>query len=138
MLADMRSINLGEKLHRIAEQWLPKAAATANDHDVRQLNLQGECVRHQHAESDEFFLVIDGQLTMRMNDGDVALGPSDAVRAGVRPQAGSQPYRQPYDHQPYDKTESALLYEYLDIRDIRDALGASDTEDSRTAPSVDI
>ena len=48
-----------------------------NDYDVRVVKVLGEFTRHSHPETDEFFLVLSGALTIRMDDGDVHLGPGD-------------------------------------------------------------
>jgi mannose-6-phosphate isomerase-like protein (cupin superfamily) len=63
MVDAMGSINIAEKLALITERWSPRTVATVNDYDVRLVKVQGEFVRHQHVETDEFFLVIDGELT---------------------------------------------------------------------------
>ena len=49
---------------------------TLNDYDVRVVKAKGEFTRHSHPETDEFFLVLRGRLTIRMDDGDVQLGPA--------------------------------------------------------------
>jgi len=94
----MDVVNLAAKLSRIAELWSPRTVATVNDYDVRLVKAHGEFVRHRHADTDEFFLVIEGELTIRMDDGDVVLGPGEAfvVPAGVY-------------HQPYAAAEASIL-----------------------------
>lgn len=94
----MDVINLQAKLALISEHWSPRTVATVNDYDVRLVKVLGEFVRHQHSDTDEFFLVVDGELTIRMDDGDVVLGTGDAyvVPAGV-------------DHQPYAAVETSVL-----------------------------
>ena len=109
----MGSINLAEKLALITEYWSPRTVATVNDYDVRLVRVQGEFVRHQHAESDEFFLVIDGELTIRMDDGEVTLGPGELY---VVP-------RGTY-HQPVSEGETTvLLFEPSEIVNTGDAGG---------------
>lgn len=48
-----------------------------NDYDVRVVKVQGEFTRHSHPETDEFFLVLTGALTIRMDEGDVRLEVGD-------------------------------------------------------------
>ena len=70
-----------------AEIWAPRIAATVNDYDVKIANGQGEYVWHAHPETDEFFLVIQGRLTIELEGGDpVVLGPLQlyTVPRGVR------------------------------------------------------
>jgi mannose-6-phosphate isomerase-like protein (cupin superfamily) len=49
--------------------------AVLNDYDLRVVHTTGEFTRHSHPETDEMFLVLSGSLTIRMDDGDVTLGP---------------------------------------------------------------
>jgi mannose-6-phosphate isomerase-like protein (cupin superfamily) len=61
-------INLAEKLGRFDDIWSPKIA-----------KVQGEFVWHQHAEEDELFVVLRGELTIELRDGAVTLGPGELV-----------------------------------------------------------
>lgn len=71
------AINLDERFARFAEQWSPKVIARLNDYEVKLVRLQGEFVWHDHAETDELFLVFDGELTIELRDGEVRLGPGE-------------------------------------------------------------
>ncbi|MBO0839464.1 MAG: cupin domain-containing protein [Sciscionella sp.] len=74
-------IDLAKSFDRFTDQWAPKRIATVNDYDVRIAKLQGEFVWHTHPDTDEFFLVIDGRLTILLRSPDtdqvpeVTLGP---------------------------------------------------------------
>jgi mannose-6-phosphate isomerase-like protein (cupin superfamily) len=68
-------IDLAAVLAGFAEPWQPRTVATLNDYDVRVVHTVGEFTRHRHPETDEFFLVLSGSLTIRLDDGDVVLGP---------------------------------------------------------------
>jgi mannose-6-phosphate isomerase-like protein (cupin superfamily) len=59
------------------EHWSPRTVAVVNDYDVRVAKVLGEFTRHSHPETDEFFLVLSGSLTIRMDEGDAHLGPAD-------------------------------------------------------------
>ena len=110
----MDSVNLAAKLALITEHWSPKTVATVNEYDVRLVRVHGEFVRHQHADTDEFFLVLDGELTIRLDAGDVTLRPGEmyVVPAGV-------------DHQPVAAVETAvLLFEPWEVVNTGDAGGA--------------
>jgi len=74
---DPRAINLDAVLSTVSEPWSPRTIGTVNDYDVRVVRTDGEFTRHSHPETDEFFLVLTGSLTIRMNAGDVALGPGE-------------------------------------------------------------
>jgi mannose-6-phosphate isomerase-like protein (cupin superfamily) len=71
------AVNIGAMLGRFTEHWQPKKIAQVNDYDVRIVKLQGEFTWHQHADTDEFFLVISGELTIQLRDRDVVLGPGE-------------------------------------------------------------
>ena len=70
-------VNLDSVLERFAEHWSPKKVAQVNDYDVRIVKVQGEFTWHQHADTDEFFLVLDGQLSIQMRDRVVTLAPRE-------------------------------------------------------------
>ena len=73
----MDKINLAEKLSRFDEHWSPKIVATMNDYDIQVVKVLGEFVWHKHDETDDFFLVLEGKLTIQMRDGDVELRPGE-------------------------------------------------------------
>lgn len=72
-------INLAEKLSRFTDHWNPRIIADVNDHQVKLAKVQGEFVWHSHADEDEMFLVIQGELTIELRDGSVTLGPGEMV-----------------------------------------------------------
>lgn len=59
-------IDIAESFSKFTDQWAPKRIATVNDYDVRIAKVQGEFVWHAHPDTDEFFLVLDGHLTIRL------------------------------------------------------------------------
>lgn len=73
----MPVVNLEEKLRLFSEHWSPKIVARFNGHDVMVVKLKGEFTWHSHPETDDFFLVLKGQLTIQLRTGDVHLGPGD-------------------------------------------------------------
>jgi mannose-6-phosphate isomerase-like protein (cupin superfamily) len=118
----MPTVNLDAKLAMIGEHWSPRTVATVNDYDVRLVKVQGEFVPHRHADTDEFFLVLDGELTIRMAGGDVTLGKGEmyVVPAGV-------------EHQPVAERETAvMLFEPSNVVNTGDAGG------DLTAPRVEL
>jgi mannose-6-phosphate isomerase-like protein (cupin superfamily) len=72
-----RPVNLSEKLATFSEHWAPKIVAGFNGHDVMVVKCKGEFVWHSHPDTDDFFLVLKGRLTIQMRDGDVHLGPGE-------------------------------------------------------------
>lgn len=68
-------IDLAQKYSLFTEHWSPKVVARLNDYEIKLVKLEGEFVWHRHDETDELFLVISGELTIQLRDGDVTLGP---------------------------------------------------------------
>jgi len=58
----MNKVNLAAKLSLFDDLWSPKIVATLNDYDVQVAKAEGEFVWHEHADTDEFFLVLKGRL----------------------------------------------------------------------------
>jgi len=71
------AINLQEKLTKFSEHWSPRVIAEMNDYQFKLVKIQGEFVWHNHAETDEVFLVIDGHMKIEFRDGVVELGPGE-------------------------------------------------------------
>jgi mannose-6-phosphate isomerase-like protein (cupin superfamily) len=92
------SINLAEKLAQFSEHWAPRTVAQLNDYDVMVVKVRGEFVWHSHADTDDFFLVLKGRLTIRLRHREVVLGPGElfVVPRGV-------------EHQPFAEEETHLL-----------------------------
>ena len=68
-------VDLAAVLSTIDQPWSPRTVAVLNDYDLRVVHTRGEFTRHSHPETDEVFLVLSGELTIRMDAGDVTLGP---------------------------------------------------------------
>ena len=60
----MKSINLAEKLATFSEHWQPRTVGQFNGHDLMVVKAQGEFVWHKHDDTDDFFLVLKGHLTI--------------------------------------------------------------------------
>ena len=72
-----RGVNLAERFSRFTEQWSPKVVARLNDCEIKIVRIQGEFVWHTHEDTDELFLVLAGELTIRLRDGDVVLSAGE-------------------------------------------------------------
>lgn len=88
------AINFRDKLSLLSEQWSPRVVAEMNDYQFKLVKIQGEFVWHSHADTDEVFIVIYGQMTLEFRDKSVALGAGEmyVVPKGVehRPQASEE------------------------------------------------
>jgi len=90
----MDAVNLESKLAMFSEHWQPRVVAQLNDQDVMVVKAKGEFVWHKHDDTDDFFLVLRGRLTIQLRDRDVVLGPGElfVVPRGVehRPVAAEE------------------------------------------------
>ena len=77
-------INLREKFGLFEEQWKPKVIAEMNDYQFKLVKLEGDFVWHSHAETDETFFVVEGELRIDFRidggDGAVTIGPGEMFR----------------------------------------------------------
>jgi mannose-6-phosphate isomerase-like protein (cupin superfamily) len=93
-----KAINFGKKFTLFDEQWQPKVVAEMNDYQFKIVKLQGDFVWHDHKNTDETFIVLDGVLRIDFRDGavHVAAGEMFVVPKGV-------------EHKPYAEQEVKLL-----------------------------
>lgn len=82
---DYKPINFQEKLGKFSERWSPRIVAQLNDYHFKLAKLQGEFVWHKHDETDEAFLVLQGEMNIAFRDGQVRLsvGEMFVVPRGV-------------------------------------------------------
>jgi len=71
----MNQVNLAAKLATFAEHWQPRTVGTFNGHDLMVVKVKGEFRWHRHEDTDDFFLVLEGRLTIQLRDRDVVLEP---------------------------------------------------------------
>jgi mannose-6-phosphate isomerase-like protein (cupin superfamily) len=93
-----QSINFKEKLGLFTEQWQPKVIAEMNDYQFKVVKLKGDFVWHDHKDTDETFIVLDGRLRIDLRNGPVHVekGEMYVVPKGV-------------EHKPYAENEVHLL-----------------------------
>jgi mannose-6-phosphate isomerase-like protein (cupin superfamily) len=114
-----QAINLAEKLTKITDQWQPRVVAELNDYQFKLVTIEGDFVWHSHADTDEAFIVVEGELRIDFRDGAVTLGPGEMyiVKKGV-------------EHKPYAAHEvKMMLIEPKGVTNTGDAGG------ERTAPN---
>jgi len=66
-------VNLAEKFALLSEPYQPGIVGYINDYKLQIVKVQGPFVWHQHDETDDFFLVVRGRLTIHLRDRDVEL-----------------------------------------------------------------
>jgi mannose-6-phosphate isomerase-like protein (cupin superfamily) len=70
-------VNLAEKLALLDGTYQPGIVGYLNDYKLVVVKTQGEFVWHKHDDTDDFFLVLEGRLTIQLRDRDVTLGPGE-------------------------------------------------------------
>jgi len=113
------AVNFTQKLGLIEERWQPKVVAEMNDYQFKLVKLQGDFVWHEHKDTDETFIVLDGVLRIDFRDGAVRLAAGEmfVVPRGV-------------EHKPYAEGEVKLLL--VEPRGVRNT---GDRSGQRTAPN---
>ena len=91
----MQKVNLEQKLSMFTSHWDPQVVADYNGNDIMVVKFQGEFPFHKHDDSDDFFLVLEGEVTLDQADGDsIPMGPGElcVVPKGVvhRPRAETE------------------------------------------------
>lgn len=111
------AINLQQKLSLIREHWSPRVVAEMNDYQFKVVRVEGDFIWHSHADTDEAFLVLEGQLRIDFRDGHVVLqaGELYVVPKGV-------------EHKPYAAQEVKIM-----LIEPRGVLNTGDESDERTA-----
>jgi mannose-6-phosphate isomerase-like protein (cupin superfamily) len=116
------SIKFAEKFARLSEQWQPRVVAEMNDYQFKVVRLEGDFVWHQHVDTDEAFVVIDGQLRIDFRDGAVTLNSGEMF---VVPRGT--------EHKPYAEKEVRLL-----LIEPRGVLNTGDDGDSSRTATNDL
>jgi mannose-6-phosphate isomerase-like protein (cupin superfamily) len=87
-------LDLAAALATFDEPFQPRIVGGYNDNKIQVAKVRGEFVWHSHPDTDDFFLVLKGRLTIQLRDRDVELGPGElfVVPAGVehRPRADDE------------------------------------------------
>jgi len=112
-----KSINFRQKFGLFIEQWQPKVIAEMNDYQFKVVKLQGDFIWHDHKDTDETFIVVEGDLRIDFRDGavHVSTGEMVVVPKGV-------------EHKPYAQHEVKLL-----LIEPRGVLNTGHEGDERTA-----
>jgi mannose-6-phosphate isomerase-like protein (cupin superfamily) len=89
-----KAINFKNKLSLFDEQWAPKVIAEMNDYQFKIVKIEGDFVWHDHKDTDETFIIIEGNLRIDFRDGYVNLSAGEmyVVPKGLehKPYAGKE------------------------------------------------
>lgn len=98
---ELKAININEKLSKFSDRWVPKIIAQMNDYHFKVVKFQGEFVWHSHNDTDEVFIVLDGEMSIAFREGSVKLKAGEMI---VVPKGA--------EHRPFAEMEcKAMLVE---------------------------
>ncbi|MFF1652709.1 cupin domain-containing protein [Streptomyces sp. NPDC058255] len=95
-------VSLSDALASFSDLWSPRIVTAVNDYDVRVAKVEGEHLWHVHDHTDEFFLVLEGELT-------IALREADGERTVVLPKGSVFTVPRGTEHKPYAPAGAAIL-----------------------------
>ena len=113
----MEKINLKDKLAKFSEHWTPKIIAEMNDYQFKLVKIKGDFVWHNHSDTDEVFIVIEGSMKIEFKDEVVELNEGEmyVVPKGV-------------EHKPFAENECKVL-----LVEPRGVVNTGDAEGELTA-----
>ena len=114
-----KHINLSSKFDKFKDHWSPKVIAEMNDYQFKLVKIKGEFVKHQHSDTDEVFIVIEGKMsiefeteTIEIKNGEMIVVPKGVV------------------HKPFADEECKVM-----LVEPRGVLNTGDTKGDLTAPN---
>jgi len=95
---DFTAINFQNKLSGFSDLWSPRIIAGMNDYHFKLVKIMGDFVWHHHEDTDEVFIVLNGEMTIEFRDGRVRIkaGEMFVVPRGV-------------EHKPFARDECEIL-----------------------------
>jgi mannose-6-phosphate isomerase-like protein (cupin superfamily) len=117
----IEKVNLSEKFGLFGEHWSPKIAGEVNDSYVKLVKFSGDFVWHKHEDEDEMFLVVKGEIVIKLRDGDVRLAEGEFV---IIPRG--------VEHKPVADAEAHVL-----LFEPRTVLNTGDVVNERTRPVLE-
>lgn len=100
-------ISLGKALASFDALWSPRIVTRVNDYDVRIAKVEGEHVWHVHDDTDEFFLVLDGELHISLREPDLRVPGGE--RTVLLPQGAVFTVPRGTEHKPYAPSGASIL-----------------------------
>ena len=94
----LKAININDKLNKFSDLWSPRVIAEMNDYQFKLAKVKGEFVWHSHKETDETFIVLNGELFIEFRDKKIKLNKGELyiVPKGV-------------EHKPYAENECHIM-----------------------------
>ena len=114
-----KHINLYSKFDKFGDYWSPKVIAEMNDYQFKLVKIKGEFLKHQHSDTDEVFIVLEGKMsiefkteTIEIKNGEMIVVPKGVV------------------HKPFADEECKVM-----LVEPRGVLNTGDTKGNLTAPN---
>ncbi|MFI1252369.1 cupin domain-containing protein [Streptomyces netropsis] len=101
-------IDLPTALKSFDQLWSPRIVTQVNDYDVRIAKVAGEHIWHAHENTDEFFLVLDGELSIGLRDGEPG-GADGGERVVVLPKGAVFVVPRGVEHRPFSTAGASIL-----------------------------
>ena len=111
--------NLYSKFNAFEDHWSPKVIAEMNDYQFKLVKIKGEFIKHQHLETDEVFIVIEGKMSIEFETEtiDINTGEMIVVPKGVT-------------HKPFSEEECKVM-----LVEPRGVLNTGNAEGDMTSPN---
>ena len=112
-------INLKSKFDKFHEQWSPKIIAEMNDYHFKLVKIKNEFIWHEHEDTDEVFIVIEGKIGIEFENETIEINEGEMI---VIPK-GKQ-------HRPFAKQEAKIM-----LIEPKGVVNTGNIESEITAPS---
>ena len=112
-------INLKSKFDKFHEQWSPKIIAEMNDYHFKLVKIKNEFIWHEHEDTDEVFIVIEGKIGIEFENETIEINEGEMI---VVPKGKK--------HRPFAKKEAKIM-----LIEPRGVVNTGDIESEITAPS---
>ena len=115
----LNKINLKEKLAKFSDYWSPRVIAEMNDYQFKLVKIKGEFVWHNHQDTDEVFIVLNGSMNIDFKDKTITLSKGEmfVVEKGV-------------EHKPFAENECEIM-----IIEPKGVINTGDSDNELTAPN---
>jgi mannose-6-phosphate isomerase-like protein (cupin superfamily) len=112
-------INFKSKFDKFHEQWSPKIIAEMNDYQFKLVKIKNDFVWHQHDDTDEVFIVIEGKISIEFENETIEINAGEMI---VVPKGKK--------HRPFAKKEAKIM-----LVEPRGVVNTGNTESELTAPN---
>ena len=115
----MKKINFKSKFQKFDDHWSPKVIAEMNDYQFKLVKIEKDFIWHQHDDTDEVFIVIEGKISIEFENETVEINEGEmiVVPKGVK-------------HKPFAEEETKIM-----LIEPTGTVNTGEIEDKLTAPN---